>query len=451
MVYENFVQANSILLWSSFAIAFVLGLVANKTNFCTMGAVSDYVNMGDTGRWRAWLFAIAVAIIGVIILEKLGVIALDENTPKPNYRMSHFAWLEYLIGGLLFGIGMTFASGCGNKTLIRIGGGNLKSIIVLLVMGFFAYWMIIGFSFMFGGKTLVELLFHSTTGAASVSLPSNQDVGSIVSHVTGAANPVDMRLWIGGGIAILLLVYIFKSKHFYSNIDNILGGLVVGLCVVAMWYMTGSAKVKAYDVFDEKSAVVTLSHYTYKSNWDDKYQTGETGEKNDPPAIRPYDPNKVVGPQGLTFVSPSAWSLNLALGPLTKSNQPFSAFINIPVMLLLGVIFGSLFWALVSRSFRIEWFANFKDFLAHFFGAILMGIGGVLALGCTIGQGVTGMSTLAVGSLIAFLGIVVGSALTMKIQLYKMVYEDASFLTVLTSALADLKLLPKKLKKLEAI
>ncbi len=95
---------------------------------------------------------------------------------------------------------------------------------------------------------------------------------------------------------------------------------------------------------------------------------------------------------------------------------------------LFGVISGSLLWSLLSRSFRFEWFASFRDFLNHIVGAILMGFGGVLALGCTIGQGITGISTLALGSFIAFGGIVLGSALTMKIQYYKLVYEaEASF------------------------
>ena len=119
---------------------------------------------------------------------------------------------------------------------------------------------------------------------------------------------------------------------------------------------------------------------------------------------------------------------------------------------MLGVILGSFAWALVSKSFRIEWFVNFRDFVTHVIGGILMGVGGVLALGCTIGQGVTGASTLAIGSFLAFGGIVLGSALTMKIQYYKMVYEDeASLGKALITALVDFRLLPAGLRKLEAI
>jgi uncharacterized membrane protein YedE/YeeE len=100
----------------------------------------------------------------------------------------------------------------------------------------------------------------------------------------------------------------------------------------------------------------------------------------------------------------------------------------------------------------VEWFASGRDFFNHFIGAVLMGFGGVLAMGCTIGQAVTGVSTLAIGSFIAFFGIVLGSALTMKVQYYKMVYEDeATFFKALITGLVDLKLLPSSLRKLEAI
>ena len=116
------------------------------------------------------------------------------------------------------------------------------------------------------------------------------------------------------------------------------------------------------------------------------------------------------------------------------------------------MVLGSLLWSLISRSFRIEWFASFKDFVMHAVGGVLMGFGGVLGLGCTIGQGVTGVSTLALGSFITFGGIVLGSALTMKVQYYKMVYEDeATFGKALVTALVDLRLLPSGMRKLEAV
>jgi len=126
-----------ILLGSIFAL--VLGAVANKTNFCTMGAVSDWVNMNDSGRMRSWFLAIAVAILGVALLEFASLI--DTGSSRVPYRGSLFFWPRYILGGLMFGVGMTLASGCGNKNLVRLGGGNLKSLLVILVAGVIAYLM----------------------------------------------------------------------------------------------------------------------------------------------------------------------------------------------------------------------------------------------------------------------------------------------------------------------
>ena len=143
MTYADFASAQSIFLWSTFAIALIMGAVVNKTNFCTMGAVSDWVNMSDTGRMRAWILAIAVGVLGVTALEAAGLVNVTGTFPP--YRQTNFVWLENVLGGALFGVGMTLASGCGNKTLIRIGCGNLKSVMVLLVIALIAYFMITPF------------------------------------------------------------------------------------------------------------------------------------------------------------------------------------------------------------------------------------------------------------------------------------------------------------------
>jgi uncharacterized membrane protein YedE/YeeE len=151
-------------------------------------------------------------------------------------------------------------------------------------------------------------------------------------------------------------------------------------------------------------------------------------------------------PQSFTFINP----MGQTLGYTAKGFE--ASLLSIGIMALLGVIAGSFLWSILSRNFRFEWFTNFRDFLNHFIGAVLMGFGGVLAMGCTIGQGITGVSTLAVGSIISLVSIVLGSALTMKVQYYKMVYEDeATFAKALTTALVDMRLLPASMRKLEAI
>jgi hypothetical protein len=216
-----------------------------------------------------------------------------------------------------------------------------------------------------------------------------------------------------------------KSADFRGRFDNVLGGFVVGAAVIAAWYVSAS--------------LVTIDSGGEQNSWtqytsDDVWVMVETGE-------RPAD----VGVQSFSFINP--------IGQVTRYgvNHFDERFLTFGVVSVIGVILGSLLWAVVSRGFRIEWFASARDFVNHVVGGVLMGIGGILALGCTIGQAITGASTLALGSFIAFGGIVLGSALTMKVQYYKMVYEDASFVSVLLTALAEMRLLPPGLRKLEKV
>jgi len=421
MVFDDFATAQSAFLWGSFAIAVILGFVVNKTNFCTMGAVSDWVNMGDTGRFRAWVFAIAIAMLGVAGLEYSGLVTPGDAFPP--YRAGQLIWAENLLGGILFGIGMTLASGCANKTLIRIGGGNLKSVLVLLVIAVVAYFMVNPFPG--SDQTLFTLLFYDWIRPLAVNLKTSQDLGAVLG---GAANAPMLRLAIGGVLGLALLVYVFKSADFRGRFDNILGGLVVGLAVLGAWYLTSNVLI---DLDGEQYAP-----REYAQQWD---------FLADSPAGKPAD-TRPLSPQSFTFVNP----MGQTLGYVSAGMK--STYLTFGVMSLFGVLLGSFLWALVSRGFRFEWFASVRDFVNHFIGALLMGLGGVLALGCTIGQGITGISVLAIGSFIAFGGIVLGSALTMKVQYYRMVYEDeASLPAALITALVDLRLLPQGMRRLEAV
>ena len=384
MTYEDFASAQSFFLWSTFAIALILGAVVNKTNFCTMGAVSDWVNMEDTGRMRAWVLAIAIGVLGVMGLEAAGLVNVTSTFPP--YRQNNLVWLENVLGGALFGIGMTLASGCGNKTLIRIGGGNLKSIVVLLVIALIAYFMINPFPG--SDKTLYSTLFYPWTNPATIALSTPQDLGAMLFSDNVATGRMVMGAVIGG----LMLLWVFKSADFRSSFDNILGGLVVGLVVLAAWYVTSNVMVNADGEL--------MSLQAYVQDWE-LYAPAD--------AVRPAAAGPLAA-QSFTFINP----MGQTLGYFASGFK--GALLTFGIMALAGVIAGSLLWSLVSRSFRIEWFASFSDFVNHLIGAILMGFGGVLAMGCTIGQGVTGFSTLALGSILTFVAIVIGSAVTMKVQ-----------------------------------
>jgi uncharacterized membrane protein YedE/YeeE len=203
--------------WGAFALAFVFGAVGNKTNFCTMGAVSDWVNMGDTSRMRMWLLAIAVALLGAAGLRLAGRVDFHDSI----YTTPNFTWLSYLVGGFLFGVGMTLGSGCGSKTLIRVGAGNLKSLVVYVFLGIAAYMTLRGVLGAFRVGVLEK---------AAISLPVSQDLPSLlgVSHTA-------LALLIGGA----LVAFCYASRDFRSSFDYTLGGVVTGLVVVGGWYVSG--------------------------------------------------------------------------------------------------------------------------------------------------------------------------------------------------------------------
>ena len=424
MIFESFAESLSFFLWSTFVISVILGAVVNKTNFCTMGAVSDMVNIGDYGRFRAWILAIAVATLGVSIFEYMQLVNVTETFP--GYRGSQFIYVENILGGVLFGIGMTFASGCGNKTLIRIGGGNIKSILVFIIIALIAYYMTNPFPD--SDKTLYSVLFYNWVDPLAVSLDSNQDIGALIGWLISSENTQTLRFIAGLVVASAMLFYVFKAAYFRSSKDNIIAGFIIGLIILSAWYTSNNISIIAED-----------SHYSlsdYYAEWD---MLAEDDEGK--PAT-----GRTLSAQSFTFINPIGQAYGYIKGAFN------SALLTFGLISVFGVILGSFLWSLINRSFRFEWFVDFKDFRNHFIGAILMGFGGVLALGCTIGQGITGMSTLALGSILTFMSIIFGSALTMKIQYYKLVYEDeASFGKAFVTALVDMKLLPASMRRLDAI
>jgi uncharacterized membrane protein YedE/YeeE len=366
------------ILLSVFTIAFVMGAVAQKTRFCTMGAISDWVNMGDTARMRSWVFAMAIALAGVVVLEASGVVHLSADT-FPPYRTANFAWLRYLTGGVLFGVGMTLGSGCGNRTLVRIGGGNLKSLTVLLVASICAYLMM--------WTPLFETAFSPWIRATTINLATygmpTQEVGSVIAGMFGLQPSHVLNLTVSAVVALALFVWVFKSRDFRDNFDAVLGGATIGIAVLLGWYFSGGPTGQAWKEYAEMATDV---------------------------------PSRVQT-QSFTFISPMGDSVRYLMNPTNLS------YINFGVMALAGVILGGFVYSIATKGFRYERFRTFRDFANHVLGGALMGIGGVLAMGCTVGQAITGVSTLAVGSILAFLSIVIGATLTMKYQYWRMMRQ----------------------------
>jgi uncharacterized membrane protein YedE/YeeE len=367
------------VLLTVFGIALAMGALAQKTSFCTMGAVSDWINMDDTGRMRAWVFSMATALAGVVILEATGTISLSAET-FPPYRTANFAWLRYLVGGLMFGMGMTLGSGCGNKTLVRIGGGNVKSLRVLIVAAVSVYLMLWTPLF---ERAFVPWIQGTTINLSWYGMPT-QEIGSILSGMFGLEPSRTLNLSVSALAALGMLMWVFKSRYFRNSLDNLLGGAAVGLAVVAAWYLTGGPVGQAWKEYAEMATEI---------------------------------PSRVQT-QSFTFISPMGDTVRYLMEPTKLS------FINFGVVALAGVILGGFFYAVATRRFRYERFFTVKDFASHVLGGALMGAGGVLAMGCTIGQAVTGVSTLAMGSILAFFAIVIGAAGTMKYQYWRLVQEQ---------------------------
>jgi len=399
------------VMWASFAIALVMGALVSKSGFCTMGGVSDLINMGDKGRLGSWFLAIAIAMLGVVALQAGGLIDMSlttaNDTSQPPYRVPMFVWPRYILGGLLFGIGMTLGSGCGNKTVVRLGGGNLKSIFVLAMIGFGSYLMMftdVGYFLFLQWMTPLGIDF-TEFGVDS------QDIGTLAAAAVGA-DAATGQLVIGTALGIGLLVFAFRQASLRGSFDNILGGVAVGVCVAALWYVTAGELGQSW--LDEVE-------------WLD---------------VRPL----AVGAQSMTFISPSGQLANFV------ASGADAALVTLGMVIVFGVACGSLVNAVITRTFRIEWFVDLHDFTFHIIGGLLMGIGGVLSMGCSIGQGITGTSTLALGSFLALASIMLGCALALKVQYYKLVYEEeAPFSAAVLTSLVDLRLLPKSMRRLEAV
>ncbi len=366
---------STLVIGGGFALAFVFGLVANKTNFCTMGAISDVVTMGHWGRLRMWLLAIAVAIAGTAALALTGQIDLAKATAQRPL----LNWLSLGLGGLLFGVGMTLAGGCVNKNLVRLGGGSVRSLVVLVFVAIAAYMTLKGLF----GQVRVSLLdpVNLDLGARGWT---DQSLGSALVQLAG----LDARIAALAApllIVLALLVFVLKDSRFRGNGWQLLGGTVLGALVVAGWYLTG--------------------HLGYGEN----PETLETV----------YHATNSRTLESLSFVAPTAYTLELLMLWTDKSLHP-----SFGIAIVVGVVLGSLVMALLSGKFRWEGFASMADLRTQLLGALLMGFGGVTAMGCTVGQGLTGISTLAIGSFIAVAGIVLGSVATLKLMLWQAERED---------------------------
>lgn len=330
------VAASSMVGLAAFAGGLLFGAVVQRTHFCTMGAIADLVLFQDWRRMRAWLLAMAIAILGSQTLEAIGIIDLSGSL----YRASDILWLGALLGGLLFGFGMTLTGGCSSRNAVRFGAGNLKSLIVLLVMG------VIGYMTMNGLLALPRLQLEMIGGIAS----SDQGLPSWLGlDGTAALAPALV-------FGLTLLIFCIKDEKFRRSPRDVMAGLVLGALIPTGWLITG---ILGADDFEP----VPLASFSF---------------------VAPVS-------RGLIYLMTFP-SMTMSFG----------------VAAVGGVLAGAFLAAKMAGDFRLEGFADLKDLVRHLIGAVMMGMGGVLGLGCTIGQGMTGISTLAVGSFLTLAAIMTG-------------------------------------------
>lgn len=335
------------------AIGFLLGLTIYRTNYCAMGSLADIHNFGDHRRFRAWVLAAATALIGATALDSGGIVDLARSM----YLAPTFNWLGHVAGGLIFGIGMVLAGGCPSRNLARAGGGDLRALLTLVVLGLAAFMTIAGV------LAPARVALERATAVRLGGVPT-QGLGDILSAHTGLAAG-SARAVVAAVVAAVALVYCLADGKFRRSPVHLVSGLAVGLLVVAGWAVTGLA-------YDEM-------------------------------AVRP------VPPVSLTYVRPVGDTLQW-LSLYTATPMPGFGAASV-----VGALLGAFVAALASGRFRLTTFADTADTVRNLSGAALMGAGGVMALGCTVGQSVTGVSTLALGSLVTFAAIVAGGFLGLRV------------------------------------
>jgi uncharacterized membrane protein YedE/YeeE len=353
------------VLIAAFALAFAFGAIAQRTHFCTMGSIADVVNFGDWTRLRQWLLAMAVAILGTTVLDAAGLIDVRWSF----YTMPRFTPLAYAVGGLLFGFGMVLAGGCGSRSLVRAGGGSLKSLVVVVVLAVVAYITLRG---------ALALVRVGVIERAGVDLGTRQDLASLLAAATPARSALQLALGIG--IPAVLVVFALRERTF-RTFDNLLAGVGIGAVIVGVWFVSGSiGHLAEHPQTLEETFVRTNSRQM----------------------------------ESLSFVAPMAWALDYLMFTSDVSKE-----LTIGIVAVAGVLLGSSSYAIATGRFRWEGFRDAEDTGNHLVGAALMGFGGVTALGCTIGQGLSGISTLAAGSFIALAGIVLGAVAGVRYQAWR--------------------------------
>jgi len=347
-------EPRELLLYGALAIGLVFGIVGRLSGFCLRSAVIEVVD-GNAGRQAiAWVTALAVAITATQILVIYEIVDVTQSI----YLSPAIAVVAIALGGLLFGFGMVLTRGCGGRHMVLAAGGNMRSWVVLLILGLTAYATLRGVLAL--GRVWIENVGRVAVDAETSSF------ATVVATMGGVELTTATILIVGLFLmaAFIVIGKIAVSVGAWNALLGVFNGVLIGLLIPAGWYVTGILG------FDE------------------------------------FDPVRV---ESVTFTAPVGNAIQYLM-TFTGSQADFG------ITVIGGALAGAFLAACLSRSFKAEGFDTPGHLARYGLGAMLMGFGGVLALGCTIGAGLSGVSTLSIGSVIALASIVLGSAVGHRIK-----------------------------------
>jgi uncharacterized membrane protein YedE/YeeE len=332
----------SIVVLAGLVIGLVYGAVGLLSGFCMMSSLRGWWGEGDSRLVRTYALAMGVAIASSQLLAARGFVDLG----KSIYLQPTFSAPLMFFGGALFGYGMVLSNGCGSRALVLLGRGNLRSFVVVIVLGIVAEMTLKGLI----APARIAMVQVSQTTAVANSLPA------LLSGL--GLSGISARMLAASVTSAALVIFAFAHAPFRRSPGQIAAGLVVGVLIAAGWYATG------YLGADD------------------------------------FNPTPVTS---LTFIAPIADALQYVM-------LSTGLTLNFGIATVGGVFAGSLVTALVTKRFHLEGFQSPRHMLRSALGAALMGTGGVMAFGCSVGQGLTGLSTLALASFVAVAGILLGTA-----------------------------------------
>ncbi|HSV45996.1 MAG TPA: YeeE/YedE family protein [Ramlibacter sp.] len=353
-----------LVVWGGLGLGLLLGIFGQATRFCVRGAIADWFAYRSPARLVSWLLAVAVGAVAVQAMISLGLF----DASRTLGWSQRLLWASCLAGGLVFGFGMMLSGGCPQRCLVKAGAGSLKAAITLVILAIASLMTLRG---LFAGPRVALL------DSWGVALGRPQDLGSLLGGLAGL--PPGLLRWAFTLALVLVVAALAWRLRTVLEKAHWIGGIAVGLLLAAAFYLSGHI------------GFVPEHPQTLEPAW-----LGTQSKR----------------PEGLSFAAPLGHALDLLT--LWSDTATVATF---GVTLAVGVLLGSFASAKVRGEFRVETFSTPRELREHVAGALLMGFGGVTALGCSIGNGVTGLALLSAGSVLAVAGIVLGAWLALKWQM----------------------------------